>query len=139
MVRSTVKAAAALGLLAASMAAFAMPAVATTPAQENRALAAKLRAELPKGATLSCAAKPGLTSISSVVRVFVTYHNERTAPISLWWIDETGKEIHYANIPAGKSDLQAGSFTSFWVIRDMAGRCIEIIQPGTATDLIYIK
>jgi hypothetical protein len=47
--------------------------------------------------------------------------------------------VHYANILAGKSDLQAGSFTSFWVIRDMAGRCIEIIQPGTATDLIHIK
>ena len=139
MARSTVKAAVALGLLVASIAAFAMPAAATTPAEANAALAAKLRAELPKGATLSCAAKPGLTSISSVVRVFVTYQNERTAPISLWWIDEAGKEVHYANILAGKSDLQVGSFTSFWVIRDMAGRCIEIIQPGTATDLIHIK
>lgn len=139
MVRSRVKAAAALGLLAASIAAFAMPVAATTPAQANAALAAKLKAELPKGATLSCAAKSGLTSIASVVRVFVTYQNERTAPISLWWIDETGKEVHYANILAGKSDLQAGSFTSFWVIRDMAGRCIEIIQPGTATDLIHVK
>ena len=131
--------AATLGLLALSLFAYSTPARATTPGDTNAALAAKLQAELPKGRTLSCAAKPGLTSISSLVRVFVTYENDRAAPISLWWIDESGKEVLYANILAGKSDLQAGSFTSFWVIKDMAGRCIEIIQPGTATEAVHIK
>jgi len=126
-------------LLVASISAYASSAVASTPTATNAALAAKLQAELPKGRTLSCAARASLTSISSLVRVFVTYQNDRTAPVSLWWIDESGKEVLYAKILAGKSDMQAGSFTSFWVIKDMAGRCIEIIQPGTATDTVHIK
>ena len=137
MARSTIMTVAAL--LVASISAYASSAVASTPTATNAALAAKLQAELPKGRTLSCAARASLTSISSLVRVFVTYQNDRTAPVSLWWIDESGKEVLYAKILAGKSDMQAGSFTSFWVIKDMAGRCIEIIQPGTATDTVHIK
>lgn len=139
MARLLVMTGAALGLLAVSVSTYSPSAVASTPAGTNAALAAKLQAELPKGRTLSCAAKPSLTSISSVVRVFVTYQNDRAAPVSLWWINESGHEVLYANILAGKSDLQAGSFTSFWVIKDMAGRCIEIIQPGTATATVHIK
>jgi hypothetical protein len=128
----------AAGIFAASV-SVSVQSTAQTYDSTNAVLAVKIEKELPKGRALPCADKASLKSISSFVRMSVTYQNDRTQPVSLWWINENGKEVSYANILAGKSDLQAGSFTSFWVIKDMAGRCVEIIQPGTATSVVHIR
>lgn len=94
-------------------------------------------ADAPAGAVLPCSEEHGVASVVGP-QLPVQYENGTPEPVSVYWLDQSGQRKFYEAVDAGRSKVQPGSATSYWVVADARQHCIGIVHPGRDTGAILV-
>jgi hypothetical protein len=79
-----------------------------------------------------CSAEPTLKSKKADTSVSITFQNQSKDPISVYWLDYSGKRKLYQRLAGGASYTQQTFVTHPWMLVDESGQCKKIILPSLA-------
>jgi hypothetical protein len=111
-----------LGLAAGAIAAYAV----------RRAL--RSRRGTDAIARLPCTSERDVRSQTSEVGMSLTFVNETTGRISIYWIDFDGGRVFYNSLEPGASYVQRTYVTHPWIAVDPSGRCLALLVPIAGGD-----
>lgn len=76
-----------------------------------------------------CEEERGVKSAEGTKATKVTFVNEASARIKVYWLDYSGKREFYADVNPGKSYVQDTYMTHPWVVTNVKGQCILMFRP----------
>jgi hypothetical protein len=98
-----------------------------------------IRRALRKGTTeldsvtrLPCTSERDVRSQASEVTLSLTFINDTTVRVSVYWIDFSGARVFYNSLEPGASYTQSTFVTHPWVAVDPGGKCLALVIPTAA-------
>jgi len=85
-----------------------------------------------------CPEETGLRSLSGTTSTTMTFVNDTTEAVRLFWLDYQGKRIFYSEIPAGRTAVQPTYLTHPWVVANQNGDCLRVYMPTAAPQRIAL-
>jgi hypothetical protein len=79
---------------------------------------------------LPCSSERDVRSQTSEVTLSLTFVNDTTVRVSVYWIDFSGARVFYNSLEPGTSYTQSTYVTHPWVVVDPAGRCLALVVPA---------
>jgi hypothetical protein len=90
-------------------------------------------------ASSSCSREPSSKSRESRQPTTISFKNDRSAPVRLYWLDPAGQRKLYATIEPGQTRIQQTYMTHPWIAADLSDRCIELYMPTSGPTEVAIK
>lgn len=86
-----------------------------------------------------CAGESQLRSKSADTPSNITFLNQKSTPIKLYWLDYAGTRVYYQDLAAGETTTMNSFMTHPWVITDPSQVCLGIFVSDTKTGAVTIK
>jgi hypothetical protein len=78
---------------------------------------------------LPCSSERDVRSQASEVTLSLTFVNDTTVRVSVYWIDFAGARVFYNSLEPGASYTQSTYVTHPWVVVDPSGKCLALVVP----------
>jgi hypothetical protein len=107
-----------------------------TPAEREYS---RLGKGLKQLAPLDCSQESTLRSTSFDTKTFITFRNETSRTVKVYWIDYEGDRISYGTLKPRESRSQQTFLTHPFVLTDLDDKCIGIFLPTEEPGVTILK
>lgn len=90
-------------------------------------------------ASKNCSGETSLRSLSFEGKTFITFINETSKDVKLYWIDYDGGRIFYGTLKSGESKRQKVYLTHPFVLTDRNDKCLAIYLPTLEPSVAILR
>lgn len=94
---------------------------------------------LADGLALGCDKEPTLRSTSGGARAALNFVNDRSAPVTVYWLDSAGERKAFRTLAPGEAFTQSTFVGHAWLVADPSDRCLDVYLPQLQTTQLTVS